>query len=44
MYPPTYRIVKKLIFLTMNKDVHKSLASKNGNKILIWSWNNPGLG
>ena len=27
----------------INKDVHKSLAIKNGNEILIWIWNNPGI-
>ena len=26
----------------INKYVRKSLARKNGNEILIWSWNNPG--
>ena len=25
----------------INKDVLKSLARKNGNEIIIWSWNNP---
>ena len=25
----------------INKYLCKSLASKNGNDILIWSWNNP---
>ena len=25
----------------INKDVQKYLARKNGDKILIWSWNNP---
>ena len=24
----------------INKDVCESLARKNGNEILIWSWNN----
>ena len=27
----------------INKDVHKSLARKNGNEILIWSWDKPRL-
>ena len=26
----------------INKDLRKSLARKNGNDILIWSWNNTG--
>ena len=39
--PPTYRRVKKLRVLIINKDVRKCLARKNGNMILIWSWNNP---
>ena len=25
----------------INKNLHKSLASRNVNEILIWSWNNP---
>ena len=33
--PPTYRIVKKLGVIMINKDVQKSLARKNGNDILI---------
>ena len=37
----TYRRVKKLQILLINKDVRKSLARKNRNEILIWSWNNP---
>ena len=37
--PPTYRRVKKLQALVINKDVRKSLAHKNGNEILIWIWN-----
>ena len=37
--PPTYRRVKKLEVLIINKDVHKSLAHKNGNDNPIWSWN-----
>ena len=36
-YKPTY---DKLQVLIINKDVHKSLARKNGNEIPIWSWNN----
>ena len=39
--PPTYRIVKKLQVLMINRNLRKSLAHKNGNEILIWSWNNP---
>ena len=39
--PHTYRKVKKLRVLTINKNLRKSLASRNGNDILIWSWNNP---
>ena len=39
--PPTYRRVKKLQVLMINKDVRKYLARKNGNEILIWSRNNP---
>ena len=38
--PPTYRRVKKLQGLMINKDVHKSLAPKKGNEIIIWNWNN----
>ena len=38
--PPTYRRVKKLRVLMINKDTHTSLAHKNGNDILIWIWNN----
>ena len=34
---------KKLRVLIINKDVRKCLARKNGNKIIIWSWNNPRL-
>ena len=33
---PTYN---KLRVLIINKDVRKSLARKNGNENLIWSWN-----
>ena len=40
--PPTYRRVKKLQVLMINKDVRKYLACKNGDEILICSWNNPG--
>ena len=40
---PTYRRVKKLRVLMINKDVRKSLARKNGNEIIIRSWNNPKL-
>ena len=32
---PTYRRVKKLQVLMINKNLHKSLASRNGNEILI---------
>ena len=38
---PTYSRVKKLRVLTINKNLRKSLASRNGNEILIWIWNNP---
>ena len=37
--PPRYRIVKKLGVITINKDVHKSLARKKVIEILIWSCN-----
>ena len=40
--PPTYRRVKKLRVLMTNKDIRRSLARKNRNYILIWSYNNPG--
>ena len=36
---PTYRWVKELRVLMINKDVCKSLARKKVNEILIWSWN-----
>ena len=39
--PPTYRRVKKLRVLVINKNLCKSLASRNRNDILVWSWNNP---
>ena len=39
--PSTYRRVKKLRVLIKNKNLRKSLARRNGNEILIWSWNNP---
>ena len=39
--PPTYRRVKKLLVLIINKDVRKSLVHKNGNDILVWRWNKP---
>ena len=39
--PPTYRRIKKLQVLVINKELCKSLARKNGNEILIWIWNNP---
>ena len=39
--PPTYRRVKKIRVLIINKDAHKYLARKNGNEILIWTWNKP---
>ena len=38
--PCTYRRVKRPRVLMINKDVHKPLARKNGNEILIWIWNN----
>ena len=37
--PPTYRRVKKLQVLIINKSLRLYLASRNGNDILIWSWN-----
>ena len=37
---PTYSRVKKLRVLTINKNLRKSLASRNGDEILIWIWNN----
>ena len=37
--PPTYRRVKKLRVLIINKDVRKSLQRKNGDENLIWTWN-----
>ena len=40
--PPTYRRVKKLQVLMCNENLCISLASRNGNEILIWSWNNRG--
>ena len=39
--PPTYRRVKKLRVLMVNKTLRKSLASRNGNEIIILSWNDP---
>ena len=39
--PPTYRGVKKLQVITINKNLPESLASINVNEILIWIWNNP---
>ena len=33
--PPTYRRIKKLRVIIINKDVRKSLARKNGNDIII---------
>ena len=33
---------KKLQVLIINKEVHKSLVRKNGNEIIVWSWNKPG--
>ena len=41
--PHTYRRVKKLLVLMINKDVCKYLARKDGNESLIWSWSNPHL-
>ena len=41
--PPTYRRVKKLLVLVINKDVHKHLARKKGNENPIWSWNNSNI-
>ena len=38
--PPTYRRVNKRRYLIINKDIHKSIASKNVNNNPIWSWNN----
>ena len=37
--PTTYRRVKKLRVIMINKNLRKSLACKNGNEILIWVWN-----
>ena len=37
--PTTYRRLKKLRVIMINKDVRKYLARKNGNKNPIWSWN-----
>ena len=39
--PPMYIRVKKLRVLIINKNLCKSLGSRNGNDIIIWSWNNP---
>ena len=33
--------VKKLQVLIINKNLRKYLVSRNGNEILVWSWNNP---
>ena len=37
-----YSRVNKLRVLIINKNLRKSLASRNGNEILIWIWNNSG--
>ena len=37
--PPTYRRVKKLRLIMINKNVRKSLERKKLNENLIWSWN-----
>ena len=37
--PPTYRRVKKIRVIIINKNVRKSLARKNGNDNPIRSWN-----
>ena len=37
--PPTYRGVKKLWALMINKELRKSLARKKGNENPIWRWN-----
>ena len=42
--PLMYRRVKKLRVLIIIKYIHKYLARKNGNEIIIWIWNNPGEG
>ena len=34
-----YQVYTKVLMI--NKYVRKSIARKNGNEILIWSWNNP---
>ena len=39
--PPTYRRVKKLPVLVINKDVCKSISCKNCNYIIIGICNNP---
>ena len=39
--PPTYRRVKKLQVLIINKNLCTPLDIVNGNEILIWIWNNP---
>ena len=36
---PTYRRVKIIQVLMISKEVFKSLATKKGNDILIWRWN-----
>ena len=38
--PRTYRRLKNLRVLIINKDERKSFESKNRNEILVWSWNN----
>ena len=43
IYPPTYRRVKKLQVLIINKDVRKLLELKNGNENPIWIWNDSRL-
>ena len=41
---PTYRRVKIIRVLIINKNICMSLASIKVNEILIWSWNNPLIG
>ena len=40
--PLTYRRIKKLRVLMINKNPRKSLSSRNGNEILNWRRNNHG--
>ena len=39
--PPKCRRVKQIRVISINKNLRKALASRNGNGIFIWSWNNP---